>query len=174
MSSSTPISPSSQNPPRREFPGDSSPTGGLPLKPSEVAAFRLKTFATLPTLFQEAPPQSVIDQPTEFATVDKMTAFIEAVDDLCDEDALNEKLCAAACKREERPWFHKANDDISLFHVFYVYEYLFTGLGNRFPFSPFFCTFCRTSSAKSLKAKGWISLKARTGRKCLNPLKSNA
>lgn len=94
---------SSQNPPRREPVPDSSASGGVPLEPSEVSAFRLRTFATLSIPVQLTPPQSMIHQPSEYTSRDMVIDLIEAVDGLCYEDDLNEKLRAVACKEEDLP-----------------------------------------------------------------------
>ncbi|XP_057418083.1 uncharacterized protein LOC130712265 [Lotus japonicus] len=193
---------------------DSTAAGGLRLEVPEIPAHRLKTYATLPLPVQVAPKHEAIDQPSIFQDSDPIVQFVNSLGGLSNDDEFNAKLRIWVCSPGDRPWLHKPDGDVKRSHFFFAYEYMFSELGIRLPFSPFVQTVLRDINAapcqlhpnawafircfeilsaavgiapsptsffylydvdsKSIKNKGWISLKARAGRKCLHPHKSNA
>ncbi|XP_057416565.1 uncharacterized protein LOC130711106 isoform X1 [Lotus japonicus] len=193
---------------------DATAAGGLRLEVPEIPPYRLKTYATLPLPVQIAPTHEAIDQPSIFQNSDLIVQFVNSLGGLSHDDEFNAKLRIWICSPEDRPWLHKPDGDVKRSHFFFAYEYMFSELGIRLPFSPFVQTVLRDINAapcqlhpnawafircfeilsaavgiapsptsffylydvdpKSIKNKGWISLKARAGRKCLHPHKSNA
>lgn len=114
------------------------PSGG-PLDLSKVKDFQAKTHETFPTPGRNPPTQPAIDQPSEYYDRKAIKGLFDEIDRFCQEVSFNYLLQSAGCKGHERPWHRLADNDINNHHFFYVYEYLLTKLGIKFPISPFYC-----------------------------------
>lgn len=66
-----------------------------------------------------------------------MRPLYEKVKGFCHGE-YDKQLRVVGCKEDGFPFFRRIPNDPAA-HFFHVYDFLFTDLGIKFPFSPFYC-----------------------------------